>query len=166
MRSTDTTAPFRRRHGRHGGMAILELAIVLPVMIYLCMGMVEYGQFFYIKNAFQQAARDACRAAIMPNAMQADPATAATRALAAAGITMQASWLTVVDITPAGFGAVYGTGTVTDVSQVSAGHALQVTLTTTYGSLPGAVRPLSAVSATGGIPSSRAITGISTGLKE
>jgi Flp pilus assembly protein TadG len=162
-----TTEHRRRRRGVRGrsGMAVMEMAIVLPVMLYLAMGMVEYGQFFYLKNTFQQAARDACRAAIMPNAQQADPATAATRALAAAGITFQSSWLTITDITPGAWGG-SGTGTVTDVSAVAAGHALTVTVQTTYGGLPDAVRPLSVMSASAGISSSRAIIGSSTGLKE
>jgi Flp pilus assembly protein TadG len=167
MRVANTRANrFRARHGRHGGMAIMEMAIVMPVLIYLAMGMVEYGEFFYLKNTFQQAARDACRAGIMPNAMQADPATAASRTLATAGVTFQSSWLTVTDITPAGFGAVYGTGSVSDCSTVAVGHALTFAVTTTYGAMPGAVRPLSNISAIGGIPSSRAIAGTSTALKE
>jgi Flp pilus assembly protein TadG len=142
------------------------MALVLPALMFLAMGMVEFGQFFYTKNAFQQAARDACRAAIMPNAHQADPYTAATTTLAAAGVTFQNSWMTITDITPAGWGGSLGTGPVSDVSTVSAGHALTVAITTTYGSLPNAVRPLYAVSGGIGIPSSRAITGSSTGLKE
>ncbi len=170
MNTTRTPHPSRRRRGRRSvrrsGLAILEMAIVLPMMLYLAMGMVEYGQFFYLHNAFQQAARDALRAAIMPNAQAADPATAATRTLAAAGVTFQASWMTLTDITPASWGGTAGTGTVTDCSQVSAGHGLTCTITTTYGTLPGAVRPLSSLNAPAGIPSARAIAGASTGLKE
>ncbi len=102
----------------------------------------------------------------MPNAKQADPYTAATATLAAAGVTFQSSWLSIVDITPPAWGSAYGTGAVSDVSQVPAGHALTVTVQTTYGSLPGAVRPLYAISGGVGIPSSRAIAGSCTGLKE
>lgn len=154
-----------RRPRRHGGMAVLEMAVVLPVLLYLAMGMVEYGQFFYLKTAFQQAARDAARAALMPTARQADPAAAATRALAAAGVPFQSSWMTLTDTTPASWGGGAG-GTVADCSTVAAGHTILVTITTSYGGLPGAVRPLSDLSMPAGIPAGRAIAGSSTGLKE
>ena len=165
MRNTITKSSKRASARGAGGNAIIEMALVLPALMFLAMGMVEFGQFFYTKNAFQQAARDACRASIMPNAKQADPYTAATAALAAAGVTFQNSWLTVTDITPGAWGGT-GTGNVTDVSTVSAGHAITVAITTTYGSLPNAVRPLYAISGGIGIPSNRAIAGSSTGLKE
>ena len=162
MRIRNTTiacpAPHQRRR-RRGGMAVLEMALVLPLMLYMGMGMVEYGQFFYVKNTFQQAARDACRESIRPDATRADPATAATRTLGAAGIAFQASWMTIVDLTAGGT-------VVSDVSTVPAGDVLRVTLQTTYGSLPSAVRPLSSLSASAGIPSSRAVAASSAGLKE
>ena len=165
----DTTPRFRRRAG---GNAIIEMWLVLPMLMFLAMGMVEFGQFYYTKNAFQQAARDACRAALMPNAHQADPATAATRALAAAGVTFQSSWLSMTDITPIGLGG-STPGPFTDCSTLQAGHAFTLTIQTTYGSLPNAVRPLYAIAGGGGwfgisagIPSNRAIAGVSTGLKE
>ena len=155
----------RPRPNRRGGNAILEMALVMPMLMFLALGMVEFGQFFYIHNAFQQAARDALRASIMPNAQQADPTTAARRTLAAAGITFQSSWMNIQDITPLGWGG-SPVGTVTDVSTVPAGHAITLTITTTYGSLPGAVRPLYAVSGGYGIPSGRTMAGSSSGLKE
>ena len=158
--TTNRTGPRRR-----GGMAILEMAIVLPMMLYLAMGMVEYGQFFYLKNLFQQAARDATRAAIMPNAAAADPTTAATRTLAEGGITFQPSWMTMTDITPIGWGG-STLGVFTDCSTVPAGHGITLTIATTYGALPGAVRPLSNMNAPAGIPAARAIAGSSTALKE
>jgi Flp pilus assembly protein TadG len=142
------------------------MAIAMPVLMYLVMGMVEFGEFFYVKSAFQQASRDALRAAIMPNAQQADPATAATRTLAVAGVTFQSSWMVITDITPSGWGGSSGGGTVTDCSAVAAGHALTLTITATYATLPGAVRPLSAISGGVGIPASRTVVGSSGGLKE
>ncbi len=39
---------------RHGGNAILEMALVLPLLIVLAMGMVEFGQYFYLKQAFER----------------------------------------------------------------------------------------------------------------
>lgn len=158
----------RRRLGqrrRAGGNAILEMAMVLPTLMFLAMGMVEFGQFYYTKNAFTQAARDALRASIMHNAKQPDPYTAATTTLAAAGITFQSSWMTIVDITPSGWGGSYGTGAVSDVSAVQSGHAITVTIQTSYGALPNAVRPLYAMAGVG-IPNNRAVSGVSTGLKE
>ena len=161
------------RHGRQwargrrarGGNAIIEMALVFPVLIYLGLGMVEFGQFFYVKNAFQQAARDAGRAAIMPGADQPDPYTAARATLAAAGITFQNAWLTITDITPGGFGSAFGSTNVTDCSTVTTGHAMTVTVTTTYMNLPGSVRPLYSTTGTG-IGNGRTVAGQCLVLKE
>ena len=55
------------RRARRGG-AVLEMAILAPVLIYLSFGAVEYGYFMYVKNTVFSAARDGARAAIARDA--------------------------------------------------------------------------------------------------
>lgn len=141
-----------------GGNAIIEMAIVLPVLTFMTLGMAEFGQYFYINNAFEAAAREAARFAIPANAVKGDPAAAATTALAAAGITFNSSWMTIDDYS-------YSIGTITDCSTVPMGHMLIVTITANYSSLPGVYRPLSAITGIG-VSSSKVIVGQCTMIKE
>jgi hypothetical protein len=141
-----------------GGNAIIEMAIVLPVLTFMTMGMAEFGQYFYINNAFEAAAREAARFAIPANAAKGDPAAAATTALAAAGITFNPSWMTIDDYS-------YSIGTITDCSTVPMGHMLIITITTNYSSLPGVYRPLSALTGIG-VGSGKVILAQCTMVKE
>ncbi len=46
------------------GTAVIEMAIVLPVLLILVMGIISYGDWFLTAHSVQQAANDAARAAI------------------------------------------------------------------------------------------------------
>src|ERR1700678_3485057 len=65
------------------GAAILEIALTLTLLLNLTFGMVEFGYYFYVKNAFESAAREGARAAIVPGATTTTAATAVTNALTA-----------------------------------------------------------------------------------
>src|SRR4051812_13398788 len=58
-----TRARFFRR-----GNAVMEMALVLPILLALSFGTVEFGYFFYVKHTLQGAARDGARQAILPSA--------------------------------------------------------------------------------------------------
>jgi Flp pilus assembly protein TadG len=146
----------RCRHRRAN--AIIEMAIVLPVLLWLAMGMAEFGQYFYIKSAFQAAARDVARASILSTAIQTDPATTATRTLGYANVTFNPSWMTITDVTSTPV-------VVTDVSQVAPGHALQILITTTYSAIPTVYRPLNQITGQG-IKSGKVMTGECTMIRE
>jgi hypothetical protein len=147
-----------RRRTFRSANAIIEMAIVLPVLSFMSLGLAEFGQYFYINNAFENAARDAARYAIPANAAKGDPAAAATAALAAVNITFNSSWMTIDDYS-------YSIGTITDCSTVPMGHMLIVTITTNYSSLPGVYRPLSAITGFG-VGSSKMIVAKCSMIKE
>jgi len=115
------------------------------------LGVIEFGQYFYIRSCFEAAARDACRAAILQTAQKTDPATKATATLAQANVTFNSSWMTIVDYTNSN-------ATVTDVTTVPYGHTLIVTIQAQYSSIPNAYRPLSAMIGIG-VGASRICTG-------
>ena len=46
------------------GSALLDAALVLPILLSLMFGTVEYGHFFYWKHTLQGAAREGARTAI------------------------------------------------------------------------------------------------------
>jgi Flp pilus assembly protein TadG len=151
---------FQARRGagcrRHGTTA-LQLALVLPLLLVVMFGVVEFGQYLYIRAAFEAAARDAARAAELHYAVQADPATAATNALTTANVTFNSSWMTITDQTTA--------ATVSDVSTVSAGDTLNVAIAATYAQIPNAMEPLFKMTGVG-IGNSRLCSGNCTVIKQ
>ncbi len=63
------------------GAAIVEMALVLPLLLALLMGVMVYGQYFMLAHSVQQAANDGARAAIV-GLDAADRSAVATRAVA------------------------------------------------------------------------------------
>jgi Flp pilus assembly protein TadG len=151
-------APFlhRRRRSANG---TIEIVLVLPVLLAFSFGLVEFGQYMFIKHCFESAARDATRVAIMPTATQSSVTSVLTTTLAQANVPYSSSWLTITDLGPS------QTGNVSDVSTVPMGDELQLTLSATYSSIPNAVRPL--YSSTGfGIGTAKTVVGECTMVKE
>ena len=63
------------------GAAIVEMALVLPLLLALLMGILVYGQYFMLAHNVQQAANDGARASIV-GLDAADRSAVATRAVA------------------------------------------------------------------------------------
>ena len=61
---TLTPAADRRLSHDAKGAALIEFAIVLPVLILLMFGMLAYAQYFLLAHSTQQLANDAARATI------------------------------------------------------------------------------------------------------
>ena len=62
------------------GAAIVEMALVLPLLLALLMGILVYGHYFMLAHNVQQAANDGARAAIV-GLDAADRSAVATRAV-------------------------------------------------------------------------------------
>ena len=141
--------------GRHGsprrrarrGASILEFALVLPILLMLAFGVVDYGYFFYVKNTVQGAAQSGARAAIPGTAANSDVTTTVSNILTAAGL--QSSGYTVTT-SPA------------DVSAAAAGTAVTVNVSVSWSKV--GFRALA--SGYGGISASKVITGSATMRKE
>lgn len=65
--------------GERGG-AIVEMALVLPLLLALLMGVLVYGQYFMLAHSVQQAANDGARASIV-GLDAADRSAVASRAV-------------------------------------------------------------------------------------
>lgn len=63
------------------GAAIVEMALVLPLLLALLIGILVYGQYFMFAHNVQQAANDGARASIV-GLDAADRSAVATRAVA------------------------------------------------------------------------------------
>lgn len=112
------------------GNTVLEAALVIPVLLLLAFGTVEFGHYFYVRNNMQGAAREGVRAAIPAGATNSDVTTAVQNSLTAAGL--QGSGYTVT-ITPS------------NVSGQAAGTNITVSVQCTWGTV--GLRPMQLISA-------------------
>lgn len=105
--------PLRRRRG----LAAVEAALVLPIILLLSLGLIEYGWLFYKSYQIGNAARVGVRQAAMPNGTTAAVEKTVDDLLAAANI--DAGYIT-RRITP------------TPVEEVDAGENVTVTIDVAY----------------------------------
>jgi Flp pilus assembly protein TadG len=59
------------------GIAVVELALLLPIFLLLVMGSVDFGRAFWTKNTLANVAREATRYASVRSLRSQDPATLA-----------------------------------------------------------------------------------------
>lgn len=71
----------QRRRGARRGAAAVELAIVLPFLLALLLGMIEIARAMMVYNALTTAAREGVRAGVVPNGTNSKISTAVTGAL-------------------------------------------------------------------------------------
>src|SRR3954451_10367602 len=119
MKSRSEQANVRRIlpwRSRRRGNGVMEAALVLPVLLYLSMGMVEFGQYFYAKHTIQAAARDGARNAILPTATQTTATTAISNTMSSANFSSSTYSYTFTD-------ALYGTA-ISNVALVSKGSGI------------------------------------------
>lgn len=102
---------------RERGLAIVEMALILPLLFLLCLGVIEYGWLFFKNQQVAAAARNACRYGITE---------AATTAATLAKVD--------TEMTQAGLGSSGYTKTSTPV-EVFAGTFVTVTVTVPYSNI-------------------------------
>jgi Flp pilus assembly protein TadG len=52
-------------HNPQAGVALIETAFILPLLLVLCMGMLDFGRAFHMKSVLDQAAREGARIAVV-----------------------------------------------------------------------------------------------------
>jgi Flp pilus assembly protein TadG len=147
MKATYRTS---HRRGNRRGAAILEMALVLGLLLNLTFGMVEFSYYFYVKNAFENAAREGARAAMVPGCASTDAATAVTSALSTYKLPA-ACWTTTTTDT---------SGNTLDPTSAAIGTAIQVNVTATWSVVGAGYRPLTLIAGT------KVVTGLCVMRKE
>ena len=141
---------------RRRGSAVLDAALVFPILLSLTFGAIEYGYYFFVKNTLQGAAREGCRAGIVLNNVNSDVTTAVAGYLRAAGLNSSSTTLdskfTLTIEAPL--------GTTTNVNTLAAGSALYITIQGSWGTLGQGFRPMALIG------SSKTVSGISVMRKE
>jgi Flp pilus assembly protein TadG len=70
MRRNRTHTGWMNRIGGQGttrerAAAVVEFAVVLPLLLTILFGIIEYGWIFMVRQALQTAAREGCRVAVL-----------------------------------------------------------------------------------------------------
>jgi len=109
QQQTPSSIVRRRRTSsrRPTGNALLDLAFVLPILLGLTFGAVEYGYAIYVKHALQGAAREGARRAIIAGATQAQVQAAVDDSMQQAGFP-QSKYIRPATITPANWASSTG----------------------------------------------------------
>jgi Flp pilus assembly protein TadG len=80
------------------GQAILDAALVFPILLSLTFGSIEFGHYFYVKHTLQGAAREGARAAATGTSMT-EVTDAVARSMGAAGFAASKYTVAVFKVT-------------------------------------------------------------------
>ena len=59
-----------KSHRRERGAAIVEFAVVLPLLLTVLFGIIEYGWIFMVRQTLQNAAREGCRLMVLQTSVE------------------------------------------------------------------------------------------------
>jgi Flp pilus assembly protein TadG len=96
-----TKAVEKRPRRGDSGEALLEMALVLPILLVLSMGMLDFGRAFHAKSAIDQAAREGARVAVLTQPPDAAAAQARVADVLSANGIVGAPPATVSAVDPA-----------------------------------------------------------------
>ena len=145
------THRIQRHSGRRRrGNAVIEAALVLPILLALAFGTVEFGHFFYCKHTLQGAARDGARVAILSGSTNTSVTTAVANTMTAAGFTSPQYSVTITNATTA--------ASISNVGTVATGTPIKVNVSATWSTI--GIRPMNMISA------SKQVTGFTIMVKE
>lgn len=140
-----------RRFPRRRGGALLEAALVLPIMLAFSFGAVEFGYFIFLKQAVQGAAREGARTAILPSGTTAKVNTAVSTAMSAAGLDDTGYTIQIFNGTSA---------TTVDPSTAAPQTPIRVVVSCPWSSIHAGMRPM------GLIGEDKQMTGVTVMTKE
>jgi Flp pilus assembly protein TadG len=142
----------RRGSRARGGNALIDLMFVLPILLGLSFGVVEYGYFMFVKHTVEAAAREGARAATVPAATSQDVTDAVANVMTAAGLSKTGYAVLTTDTS----------GNTLNVNTAAAGSSIKVTVQCTWGSV--GVHPLPEV--LGGMSPTKLVRGATVMRKD
>ncbi len=88
----------------------MEMALVLPILLLLVMGIVEFGRIFMTQQTITNASREGARVGVLPTSATSDVQSTVSMYMASAGLTEGSS------VTMANVGPTVQTGAPTSVT--------------------------------------------------
>jgi Flp pilus assembly protein TadG len=144
----------RKPQTRRRGAAAVEFAVIIPLVIIMVFGMIEFGRGFMVQHIITETARRACRFAVGLNSPQVPDSNQAgnwngyvTDTIVTPTLTTNGVWGTTVNYYVTDWGATdnVGTGTTADISTAkspqysgnvyNAGSEITVVITVPYNSV-------------------------------
>jgi len=77
---------LRRNRRGHRGIAAVEMALLLPLLLMLVFGMIEYGSLFWRSQQVATAARNGARRGVMSGATATDVTTSVDQTMLQSGM--------------------------------------------------------------------------------
>jgi Flp pilus assembly protein TadG len=150
LRRKTSSNDRRVLRGRRGG-AILEAALVLPILLALSFGMVEFGYFLFVKHTLQAAAREGARIGIVPSGTNAKINSTVAAAMEAAGLESTEYQVEIKHAT---------SGASVNVASATSQTPVKVVVKCNWSAISGGLRPL------GLIDAAKVVNGAAVMLKE
>ena len=69
------------------GAAAVELAVVLPLLLTIVFGIIEFGWIFMVRETLTNSSREGCRVAVLQGSTQQDITDRVAASMAGAGLT-------------------------------------------------------------------------------
>lgn len=69
------------------GQSVVEFALVLPILVMIVMGIVEFGRIFMVQQIVTNASREGARTAVLPSSTSDDVQTTVTNYMSSGGLT-------------------------------------------------------------------------------
>ena len=113
---------FHRDHQRRRGAAMLELALVLPILLLLILGIIEMGRVMMLNQVTTNACREASRRAIIPGMTHVKVVSIVNSYLDAGGVSSTNRQVSVLD----------SAGNPTTVEQVQSHEAITIEVQVPY----------------------------------
>jgi Flp pilus assembly protein TadG len=123
-----STLPRPVQRSRRSGVAAVEFAVILPFVMVLFLGMIEFGRILMVQQIITNAAREGCRYAVLPGSTISSSRDVVTNYLSGSGITLS-SPTTQVTVSP-------------DPSTASQGTSITVSVTVPCSSVTWLPSPL------------------------
>ncbi len=87
-RSQSAIAPRPLRSSRRSGVAAVEFAVILPFVMVLFLGIIEFGRILMVQQMLTNAAREGCRYAVLPGSTISSSRDVVTNYLSGSGVTL------------------------------------------------------------------------------
>lgn len=129
------------------GVAVVEMALLLPLLLAFTLGAAEYGYAIYVKHTLTAAAREGARTAVVVGATLTDVQTAVTNVMSSSGFA-QSEYTWPPTITPSTW------------ATAPAGTTITVQVQATWGQIGISVLPA------GGIPKTKTVSAATAMRKE